>query len=115
MAGEPVLVATVTVVFGATGAAAGPSPARVAEELLAHDHVTTVRIGAHGRPSGFRVDVEGDDHAAAAAWAAGIAPDVATRLGLDAEVLAVGLVRDDVRVEVFRIGEGRGDPVWGER
>jgi hypothetical protein len=109
---QPVLVATVTVVFDAR-AGEGAAPEQIAESLLSHDEVTTVRIGAHGRASGYRVDVAGDSYEAAVERARGIAGAVACRLDVEADVLSVGLVRDDERVEVFRVGQRGSDPVWG--
>jgi hypothetical protein len=107
-----ILVATVTVVFA--GRAGGP-PEDVATALLEHEDVSTVRVNAHGDPSGYRVDVLDQRYEEASDRASGIAEEVARRLGLTAEVRSVGLVRDSDRVEVFRAG-GRGDDlVWGER
>ena len=95
---EPhVLVASVTVVFD------GPvSPEQLAEGLLAREEVSTVRIHEHGAPSACRVDVPAGDHGAAADRAAHVVADVASGLGVDAEVLAVTLATDDEREEVFR-------------
>ena len=105
-----VLVASVTVVFGG---AAGPE--RIAEGLLAHDEVTTVRINPHGAASGYRVDVVADTYELAAERAAGLAGTVAAEVDAEAEVVSVGLVRDADRVEVFRLGERGDELVWGER
>lgn len=80
-----VIVATVTAVFGvADNTAAG----EVADELLEHDEVVTVRIGRGGERSVYRVDVPaGDDAWQAAALRPGEA--VAAANGIDLEVIAV--------------------------
>lgn len=106
------LVATVVVVFA--GEAGGP-PEEVATALLEHEDVSTVRVNAHGDPSGYRVDVPDQQYEVASERASGIAEEVAERLDLTAEVLSVGLVRDSDRVEVFRAGERGDDLVWGKR
>jgi hypothetical protein len=87
----------------------------VAAALLDHDEVSTVRIGPHGAPSSFRVDVGAESHTLAAAEASAIAATVADELGLVADVVSVGLVTDDARVEVFRVGERGNEPAWGGR
>jgi hypothetical protein len=40
---------------------------------------------------------------------------VAGEAGLDVEVVAVVLVTDDTRVEVFRVGEPVDGTAWGDR
>ncbi|MFA4929043.1 MAG: hypothetical protein WC558_11040 [Patulibacter sp.] len=60
---EPVVVATVTVVFEPVGAG-GATPNELAAALIADERVSTVRVGAFGAPSVYRVDVpdEGPEH-----------------------------------------------------
>lgn len=53
---EPIVVATVTVVFDSAGAD-GPSPDELAAALIADERVSTVRVGRFGAPSVYRVDV----------------------------------------------------------
>ena len=109
-----VLVASATVVFApANGAAA--SPEDVAAALLAQEEVSTVRISAHGEASAFRVDVGAADHEAATDHAGELAHRVAHDLGLGADVVSVGLLREEDRVEVFRVGEAGDEPTWGKR
>jgi hypothetical protein len=110
---QQLLVASVTVVFGPDGGHAEPEA--VAAGLLDHDEVSTVRINAHGSASGYRVDVMGPSLEEAAGHASALAAEVAARLDLRAEVLSVGLTRDDDRREVFRIGDRGDELVWGER
>jgi len=97
-----VLVASVTVVFSARPGADATRPGRVADALLARESVSTVHINPHGSPSGCRVDVAGESYALAVTQATDVVEAVAEALGLKAEVLSVGLVTDDDRVEIFR-------------
>jgi hypothetical protein len=53
---EAVVVATVTVVFEPVAADAA-TPQQIASALIADERVSTVRIGAFGAPSVYRVDV----------------------------------------------------------
>jgi hypothetical protein len=110
---SPALVATVTVVFA--GAPEGAPPEAVAARLLREEDVSTVRIERHGRPSAYRVDVREASYEDAAERAAALAAEAADDLGLEAEVISVGLLRDDDRTEVFRVGERRDEEIWGER
>jgi hypothetical protein len=112
-AGPHVLVASVTVVFGQGAGQAGPEA--VAAGLLDHDDVSTVRISAHGSSSAYRVDVTGLSLEDAAGRASALATEVAERLELSAEIVSVGLTRDQDRTEVFRLGERGDELVWGER
>ena len=107
------LVATVTVVFA--GPLADATPEQVAASLLRHEDVSTVRIDDHGAASSYRVDVVGPVLEEAAERATALAEEVAGPLDLRAEVVSVGLMRDDDRTEVFRIGDRGEDLVWGER
>lgn len=107
----PLLIATVTAVFDAD-ATGGGSADDVATALLAHEEVCTVRIGAHGARSVYRVDVAGPADERTADRVAEVARDVASELGLTVQVDAVGLVREEDRVELFHRGP-RTDPVWG--
>ncbi|MBF6618938.1 MAG: hypothetical protein ITG02_01745 [Patulibacter sp.] len=56
---EPVAVATVTVVFDAADAD-GATPHEIATRLIADERVSTVRVGAFGAPTVYRVDVPTD-------------------------------------------------------
>lgn len=56
---EPVVVATVTVVFDPRATAA--TPHEIATALIADERVSTVRVGDHGAPSVYRVDVPDTD------------------------------------------------------
>ena len=53
---EAVVVTTVTVVFAPVAADAA-TPQEIASALIADERVTTVRVGAYGAPSVYRVDV----------------------------------------------------------
>lgn len=107
------LVAAVTVVYAAQPDGAGGSPEDVAATLLEQEAVSTVRVGAHGGASGFRVDVPARPHDEAVEYASAIAHDVAGACGLLADVLSVGLVRDRDRVEVHRTGPVGDELIWG--
>jgi hypothetical protein len=109
-----VLVASVTVVFSAREPhAAGPT--ELAGALLEADAVSTVRIDRHGRLSTVRVDAVGDSYAQAARDAADLVEAVADDVGVRADVISVGLMTDDWRVEVYRAGAQLDEPVWGGR
>jgi hypothetical protein len=53
---EPIVVATVTVVFDPAGTE-GPTPDQLAAALSADESVSAVRVGPFGAPSVYRVDV----------------------------------------------------------
>lgn len=56
---EAIVVATVTVVFDPADADA--TPHEIATALIADERVSTVRVGAYGAPSVYRVDVPDAD------------------------------------------------------
>jgi hypothetical protein len=110
-----VLVASVTAVFTPVETDAA-GPAEIAEALLEREHVMTVRVGPHGGPSVYRVDVPGDgSHENAAAEASAVARAVAEDLGLSVDIVSVGLLTDETREEIFRAGTRIDEPVWGGR
>lgn len=108
-------MATVTVVFTTRPEVDAARPEDVAEALLDHDQVSTVRVNDHGAGSGYRVDVAAATCEDAGAQAADIAYAVAAHLGLAARIVSVGVVRDRDRVEIYRTGQRGEDLVWGER
>ncbi len=107
-------MAAVTVVFDRLSLLSA-EPADVATQLLASEDVITVRVSAHGRPSGYRVDVTNRPVEEAAACATDICARVASELRLSSQVISVGLSRDDERIEIYRLGARGTDLVWGER
>lgn len=85
---EAVVVATVTVVFEPVAADAA-TPQQLASALIADERVSTVRVGAHGAPSVYRVDVPGEDPARHEERALSPAERVSDDLGLTFAVASI--------------------------
>jgi hypothetical protein len=85
---EAVVVATVTVVFDAVDAG-GAAPHEIAARLIADERVSTVRVGAFGAPSVYRVDVPAGDRDLWELRALSPAERVADELGVTIEASSV--------------------------
>lgn len=90
-----VLVVAVSAVFD--GGANACQPAEIASALLHNPEVITVRIGAHGQVSKYRVDIEAVPGQDAAERAIDIAHSVAEALDLGFEITSTELTWDDER------------------
>lgn len=90
---EPVAVATVTVVFESAHAD-GATPHEIATQLIGDERVSTVRVGAFGAPTVYRVDVPTDAPEHHEARALSPAERVADELGLR---FAVASIADGAR------------------